>query len=91
MKVIIFGSNGMLGTYVSKILTNNNINIIGLTRKDYDLSKIQIKTLKKLLNNFNLEKGDIIVNCAGVIPQSSKQRKLYNKLYFKINSIFQLY
>ena len=33
MKVIIFGSNGMLGTYVSKILTNNNINIIGLTRK----------------------------------------------------------
>ena len=42
-------SNGMLGTYVSKILTNNNINIIGLTRKDYDLSKeIQIKNFKKI-------------------------------------------
>ena len=47
--------------------------------------KFKLKTLKKLLNNFNLEKGDIIVNCAGVIKKSSKQRKLYNKLYLKNN------
>ena len=49
MKVCIFGSNGMLGTYVSSLLSQNNINVISLTRKEYDLSKIKIHTIKKYL------------------------------------------
>ena len=51
MKVILFGSNGMLGTYVSKLLILNHINVISLSRKDYDLSNIKIQTLRELINN----------------------------------------
>ena len=90
MKVILFGSNGMLGTYVSKLLILNHINVISLSRKDYDLSNIKIQTLRELINNLNLHKNDVIINCAGVIPHASKQHKLSNKLYFQINSIFPI-
>jgi len=88
MKIIIFGSNGMLGNYIVKYLRNFNYDIISLTRSDYDLSKLNITTLDKLLIEKGLQKDDIIINCAGVIPQASKQRTLDSKLYFTINSMF---
>lgn len=87
MKIFIFGANGMLGTYVNKYLSKF-FTIIPLIREDYDLSELNITTLEELLLNKHLEKDDIIINCAGVIPQSCKQRSINSKLYFKINSIF---
>ena len=87
MKIFIFGSNGMLGNYIKSYLSNL-YEIIALTRKDYDLSKINIDTLTTLLNKKNVQKDDIIINCAGVIPQASKQRGLNTRLYFTINSLF---
>lgn len=87
MKIFIFGSNGMLGTYVTNYL-KKLYKIVELTRKDYDLSKINIDTLTTLLNEKNLQKDDIVINCAGVIPQASKQRGLNTRLYFTINSLF---
>lgn len=87
MKVFIFGSNGMLGNYVKTYLSQY-YEILVLTRNDYDLSKLNINSLEELLLNKSLEKYDIIVNCAGVIPQSTKQRSLNSKLYFTINSLF---
>ena len=87
MKIFIFGSNGMLGTYVSNVL-KEKFTIIKFTRKDYDLSEIKINSLKELLISNNFDNGDIVINCAGVIPQASKQRTLNTNLYFKINSIF---
>jgi dTDP-4-dehydrorhamnose reductase len=87
MKIFIFGSNGMLGTYVNNYLSNY-FTIVPLTRVNYDLSNLNINSLEELLLNQNLEKDDIIINCAGVIPQASKQRSLNSKLYFTINSLF---
>jgi dTDP-4-dehydrorhamnose reductase len=87
MKIFIFGSNGMLGNYMKSYLSKSH-EIICLTRKDYDLSKLLINTLEKLLKEKNIQENDIVINCAGVIPQASKQRNLDTILYFKINSLF---
>ena len=87
MKLILFGSNGMLGNYVASYLSKS-YTIIALTRKDYDLSKLSIDTLSQFLMSKNIEKGDIVINCAGVIPQASSQRCLNTRLYFTINSLF---
>lgn len=87
MKIFIFGSNGMLGNYVKSYLSQY-YKIFSLTRNDYDLSKLNINFLEELLLNKSLEKDDIVINCAGVIPQACKQRSLNSKLYFTINSLF---
>jgi len=87
MKIYIFGSNGMLGNYMKSYLSKS-YEIIGLTRKDYDLSQLSIDSLTDFLKSKNIEKADIIINCAGVIPQASQQRGLNTRLYFTINSLF---
>lgn len=87
-KIIIFGANGMLGNYVKSYLLSKDYKIISLTRKDYDLSELSINTLTKLLEDKNIQKNDIVINCAGVIPQASNQRGLNTRLYFTINSLF---
>lgn len=88
-RIFIFGSNGMLGNYMKTYLSKT-YEIVELTRKDYDLSKLSIETLTQLLKSKNLQKVDIIINCAGVIPQASKQRGLNTRLYFTINSLFPI-
>ena len=86
--IFIFGSNGMLGNYVKKYLLHHKLNIIPLTRNDYDLSNISIDTLLTFLENKNLKENDIIINCAGIIPQSSKDKELTKNIYYKINSLY---
>ena len=99
MKVFLFGANGMLGNYVRSYLTQNNIQVISLTRKDFDLEKLSVLSLKKFLEEKGFEKNDVIVNCAGVIPQASKDHKdhkdhkdpeLLKRNYYKINSILPI-
>ena len=87
MKIIIFGSNGMLGRYLSCYLSES-FDIVALQRQDYDLSNLDYSTLFQLLQNKNVHANDIIINAAGVIPQSKHQRDLNNRLYFTINSLF---
>jgi len=48
MKIFIFGSNGMLGNYVDKYLSNY-FQVVQITRKDYDLSNLNINTLENFL------------------------------------------
>ena len=87
MKIFIFGSNGMLGNYMKSYLSKA-YEIIELTRNDYDLSRIKIESLSELLNYKNIKENDIVINCAGVIPQSLEKRGLNKRLYFTINSLF---
>lgn len=77
----------MLGNYIKSYLSKS-YEIIPLTRKDYDISNLSIDSLSQFLLNKKIQKNDIIINCAGVIPQASKQRTLDTKLYFQVNSLF---
>lgn len=85
----------MLGNYVKSYLEKyitNDYEVVSFTREDYDISKLTIDSLR----SFIIEKiqdtdhNNIIINCAGIIPQSSKQRKLDNRLYFTVNTLFPI-
>lgn len=85
MTVFIFGRNGMLGNYVYTYLTSKrNYNIIGITRKDIDLSDL---VSYKLIDR-QFTSGDVVINCAGVIPQRDNSNTLESIM---VNSVFPQY
>ena len=88
MNIIIFGSNGMLGNYIKSFL--KEYNIISLTRKEYDIMELNTLSLEKLLNNYNINKNTIIINCAGVIPQRNNNNNTNNKKYILVNTLFPI-
>ena len=86
--IIVFGANGMLGNYVSNYLNKQNYIIHKITRNEYDLNNLNIDTLELLLKNLNINDNFVIINCAGIIPQSSNKNFLNDSIYYKINSLF---
>lgn len=90
MKIIIFGSNGMLGNYVKSYMKHKKYDVIELTRDDFDLLNIDYEKLDIFIKKLNIIKNDIIINCVGIIPQSSAYRILDKNMYYKINSIFPI-
>ena len=73
--IFIFGSSGMLGGYLVRQFPEAK----KFTSQDYDISK----TTKENLNLFlKLSEGDVVINAAGVIPQSGKND------YFHANAVF---
>jgi len=84
MKIILFGSNGMLGTYLNSYLSIKH-EVVPLTRKDYDLSANNMDEsslfhfLKEVVND-----GDVIINAAGII----KQREHNINDMIMVNSLF---
>ena len=81
--IYLFGSTGMLGNYV-KIILSKNYDIKCITRKKYDILNESFEKLNKLLCNLN--DNDIVINCAGIIPQKTKNND-YSK-FIKINTLF---
>ena len=82
MKIYLFGSNGMLGSYIHNYL-NGTHQIIPLTRKELDLSKVDVSKFKNYITNI-VTKDDLIINAAGVIKQRD-----YNLLdMILVNSVF---
>ena len=70
--IIIFGSNGMLGTYLYKylsILADNfkrpKYNVIGITRKDFEVTNDNITHLNSFLKRFNFKNNTLVINCIG--------------------------
>lgn len=88
MKVILFGSNGMLGGYIKSYFLYNNINVICLTRADIDIATANHKDLEEKLVSYGINNDTIIINAAGLIPQASAQRSVHSYDYIKVNSIF---
>lgn len=82
--ILIFGSNGMLGTYLTKYLTPR-YNVIPLTRANYDISFVEQSELNNFISVYG--KPDLIINAAGVIKQ-----RLYKPVdLITVNSLFPHY
>lgn len=79
---MLFGASGMLGGYVYSVL-KRNYEVDCIFRVDFDI----VKDCWNRLRNILIEKEyDVIINCAGVIPQKYDQ---YSYLeYIRVNSIF---
>jgi len=69
MKIILFGSNGMLGSYLKSHL-GQEYTVVEVTRQDIDLSVVDETEMLSFLTK-KISKDDIIVNAAGVIKQRS--------------------
>jgi dTDP-4-dehydrorhamnose reductase len=82
MKVLVFGSNGMLGRYVKTYL-EDKYDLLPLTRENLDLSKSTEKQILSFLAD-NVGKDDVIINASGLI----KQRSVDPVDMIKVNSIF---
>ena len=85
MKIILFGSTGMLGRYVLSVLYKN-YQVISFLRDDYDIKNDSNLKLENLLSI--LQKNDVVINCSGLIPQNNSNNIDSLRDYIKINSIF---
>lgn len=83
MVIYLFGSNGMLGKYVNKILSQS-FKVKCFSRTDYDILIDTWDKLIELLKNMN--SNDIIINCIGIIPQKYKLSDNYS--FIKVNTLF---
>ena len=79
MSILVLGSNGMLGRYVYTYLKQSFSNVIGLTRKDVDASRITDNIPLVIKND------DVVINCIGVIPQRGITEPM---TYIMVNSLF---
>jgi dTDP-4-dehydrorhamnose reductase len=71
MKLVILGSSGMLGRYVTKYFSKN-YDVLPLTRKDIDFGKSSKESIYEYFSSINLQPKDTIINCTGIIkPQIS--------------------
>jgi dTDP-4-dehydrorhamnose reductase len=80
MKIILFGSTGMLGTYIHSVL-KNKYEVICIIRDEYDVMKNTWNDLEQL---FILNENDVVINSIGIIPQKTCSIQEY----IKVNSIF---
>jgi dTDP-4-dehydrorhamnose reductase len=81
MSVFVFGSKGMLGSYICKRFSES-YNVVPVSRAMLDLSGSPEAIFDFLRSH--VSKEDIIINAAGVI----KQRKSTLEEMFKVNSVF---
>lgn len=81
MKIILFGSTGMLGNYIFKILSNK-FNVIKFDRNKFDIINDDFNSLNELLK---LNENDIIINCAGLIPHTKNNNI---REYILVNTLF---
>ena len=84
MKVFVFGSNGMLGRYVSTYL-KNYYEVVDVTRKNVDASDSNYGNLHKYIQD-KMSNNDIVVNCMGTIKPRVDELGDLNALV--VNSIF---
>tara|TARA_A100001015_G_scaffold310007_1_gene410529 strand:+ start:643 stop:2175 length:1533 start_codon:yes stop_codon:yes gene_type:complete len=81
--IYLFGSTGMLGNYVRVKLTKA-YEVTCICRDEFDILNDDWQILHSILTN--IKKDDVIINCAGCIPQKNNINDY--KKFIKINSIF---
>ena len=86
-RIIILGSNGMLGRYVHKFsqyeISANKV--IGLTRSDFDFGQSSTIVFEHLLDL--VKQNDIIINCIGMINKRDTRTTENELQFFRINSV----
>jgi dTDP-4-dehydrorhamnose reductase len=82
MKLVLFGSNGMLGTYAYSYL-QTKYEVLALTRTDLDIAVIDEAKILQFLRE-HVAQGDIIINAAGITKQ--REHSLVDMIV--INSLF---
>jgi dTDP-4-dehydrorhamnose reductase len=78
MKIILFGSTGMLGNYVKKYLSQFH-NIVCVDRNTFDIELCNWERLDSIIQT-----SSVVINCAGAIPQ----QKCNIRKYITLNTIF---
>jgi len=72
----VFGSAGMLGRYiVSYFRQKGGVEVVGITRDEYDVKTGSVKKLRDLLHQHNTDTNTVVFNAVGVIPQSKPQQE----------------
>ena len=86
MKVLILGSNGLVGSSLSRVLAKDGYfnEIVSATRKDADLLDSQVKKLE-----FQETKPNVVINAAakvgGVLANNSHRSILIENMKISIN------
>ena len=87
MKVIVLGYKGMLGRYVYDYFRSNEYEVLGFARDVLDAAKVTKLELREILLNAQVTKGDVLINCMGVIrPHDMDGRERVRTI--TVNSLF---
>ena len=87
MKIFVLGTNGMLGRYVYTYFKSEGYDVVEINRTDINATDTSEFDISAKLYRMGMKKGDVVINCIGLI----KQRKNVTKLDFiQINSTFPL-
>lgn len=91
-KIIVFGSNGMLGSYFRKyfIVEKLQYDLVCLTKQDInvDTSDNLIEKIKRVFNDYSIKENDIVINCIGLLKNTSAYSKIS---YVNVNIVFPHY
>lgn len=85
-KIILFGCSGMLGNYVYYTLINDFV-VYCFSREDFNIESKDWHLLEKKITSI-LDENDVIINCAGVIPQKDNLNTINLEKYICVNSMF---
>lgn len=83
-KLIIFGSNGMLGNYMTKYF-QTMFHVIPLTRNNFDITFDNLQNLETIFVKYNINSESCIINCCGIIPQRNETN---TDKYYLVNALF---
>jgi dTDP-4-dehydrorhamnose reductase len=83
-RILLFGSTGMLGTYISSYF--HAISDIPLVKIDYRITNSDFSTLEDILVANRIDEHTCVINCIGLIPQRNASTD--DNRYYLVNSHF---
>jgi len=89
-QLIIFGANGMLGTYLTSYFRKKpEYDVIACTRAEFEITIESLSTLEDVIAAYHIGKHTCIINCTGLIPQRASTRTIEE--YDVVNALFPQY
>jgi dTDP-4-dehydrorhamnose reductase len=84
-KILLFGSSGMLGTYINSYFKKmTNIEVI---KAEFRITRENLDNLESCMLKYDIDHNYCIINCIGLIPQR-KDNFCSNIDYFLVNGLF---